>query len=79
LLEAAQVTAIADVRSAPVSRFSPQFNKAALTASLAARGIAYEFFGKELGGRPDRLEMYTQGVADYERMAAAPSAPAWRG
>jgi uncharacterized protein (DUF488 family) len=40
LLEAAQVTAIADVRSAPVSRFSPQFNKAALAASLTARGIA---------------------------------------
>jgi uncharacterized protein (DUF488 family) len=72
LLEAAQVTAIADVRSAPVSRFSPQFNKNALAASLAARSIAYEFFGKELGGRPDRPELYTQGVADYEKMAAAP-------
>ena len=72
LLEAAQVTAIADVRSAPVSRFSPQFNKAALAASLTARGIAYEFFGKELGGRPDRPGMYTQGRADYEKMAASP-------
>ena len=71
LLEVAQVTAIADVRSAPVSRFSPQFNKAALAASLAARGIAYEFFGRELGGRPDRAELYTEGVADYEKMAAA--------
>ena len=71
LLEVAQVTAIADVRSAPVSRFSPQFNKAALAASLAARGIAYEFLGKELGGRPDRAELYTEGVADYEKMAAA--------
>jgi uncharacterized protein (DUF488 family) len=72
LLEAAQVTAVADVRSAPHSRFSPQFNKAALVASLAARGVAYEFLGKELGGRPARRELYTRGVADYEKMAAAP-------
>lgn len=72
LLEAAQVTAIADVRSAPVSRFSPQFNKAALSASLPARGVVYEFLGKELGGRPARPELYTQGVADYEKLAAAP-------
>jgi uncharacterized protein (DUF488 family) len=72
LLEKAGVTGVADVRSAPVSRFSPYFNKAALAASLAARGIAYEFCGKELGGRPDRAELYTKGVADYEKMAAAP-------
>ena len=72
LLEAAQVTTIADVRSAPVSRFSPQFNKAALAASLAARGIDYVFLGKELGGRPERAALYTQGVADYEKMAATP-------
>jgi uncharacterized protein (DUF488 family) len=72
LLEAAQVTAIADVRSAPVSRFSPHFNKNALAASLAAQGIAYDFLGKELGGRPERAEMYTQGRADYEKMAASP-------
>jgi uncharacterized protein (DUF488 family) len=40
LLKEAQVTAIADVRSAPVSRFSPHFNRAALAASLAAHAIA---------------------------------------
>jgi uncharacterized protein (DUF488 family) len=72
LLDAAQVTAIADVRSAPVSRFSPHFNKAALAAALSARGIAYAFLGKALGGRPERDELYTQGVADYEKMEAAP-------
>ena len=72
LLEAAQATAIADVRTAPVSRFSPQFNRNALAASLARRGISYLFLGKELGGRPERPEMYTQGVADYDKMAALP-------
>jgi uncharacterized protein (DUF488 family) len=72
LLEAAKVTTIADVRSAPHSRFSPQFNKAALAEALAARGIDYAFLGKELGGRPERAELYTDSVADYEKMAAAP-------
>jgi uncharacterized protein (DUF488 family) len=73
LLEDAGATAVADVRSAPMSRFSPQFNKTALAASLAARDIAYIFLGKELGGRPDNTEMYTGGVADYEKMAASPA------
>lgn len=72
LLEGARVTAVADLRSAPVSRFAPQFNKNALARSLAARGIDYVFLGKELGGRPARPELYTRGVADYEKMAAAP-------
>ncbi|HYJ59588.1 MAG TPA: DUF488 domain-containing protein [Methyloceanibacter sp.] len=72
LLEGAGANMIADVRSAPVSRFSPHFNKAGLSAALAARGIAYAFLGKELGGWPDRPELYTEGAADYEKMAAAP-------
>ena len=70
LLEAGQVTAVADVRSAPVSRFSPHFNKSALAASLAERAIAYVFLGAELGGRPAGEEMYSDGRADYEKMAA---------
>jgi uncharacterized protein (DUF488 family) len=72
LLEGAGATAVADVRSAPMSRFSPHFNKAALAEPLAARGIAYIFLGAALGGRPNRPELYTQGVADYEKMAASP-------
>jgi uncharacterized protein (DUF488 family) len=71
LLDAARVTAIADVRSAPVSRFSPQFNKKALAASLADHGIDYVFLGEALGGRPERPELYTDGRADYQKMAAS--------
>jgi len=71
LLEGAGATALADVRSAPVSRFSPHFNRGALAASLAERNIAYIFLGKELGGRPARPELYSEGVADYEKMAAS--------
>jgi uncharacterized protein (DUF488 family) len=73
LLQAARVTAIADVRSMPVSRFSPHFNKDRLAASLAECGIAYIFLGKELGGRPERPDLFTGGVADYAKMAALAS------
>ena len=72
LLAGAGVEAIADVRSAPRSRFSPQFNKDAMREALAARGVGYIFLGKELGGRPQSQELYTDGVADYEKMAASP-------
>ncbi len=72
LLKTAQVTTIADIRSAPVSRFSPHFNRNALTASLAGRGIDYVFLGQALGGRPGRTELYTEGRADYEKMAVQP-------
>jgi len=72
LLQEAQVTALADVRSAPMSRFSPHFNRGALATSLAAQGIAHVFLGKELGGRPQQQSLFTAGVADYEKMAASP-------
>jgi uncharacterized protein (DUF488 family) len=73
LLQGAGANSVADVRSAPVSRFSPHFNKKALAASLAAHDIGYMFLGKELGGRPDSAALYTEGVADYQKMAATPA------
>jgi uncharacterized protein (DUF488 family) len=72
LLEGAGVEIIADIRTAPRSRFSPHFNKDVLAAALAARNLAYVFLGNELGGRPQNSALYSDGVADYEKMAAAP-------
>jgi uncharacterized protein (DUF488 family) len=68
LLGGAGVTAVADVRSAPFSRRLPQFNRPELERTLREHGIAYVFLGEELGGRPQRPDLYTDGVADYERM-----------
>lgn len=73
LLKRAEVTAVADVRSAPVSRFSPHFNKDRLARSLAEQGTTYVSLGKELGGRPELPELFTDGVADYEKMVELPS------
>ncbi len=72
LLAKVGVETLADIRSAPRSRFSPHFNKESLAAALAARNVAYIFLGKELGGRPQSPALYTDGVADYEKMATSP-------
>ncbi len=53
LLEGQGIACVVDVRSAPFSRRNPQHNKAALSGSLAARGIGYAWEGEALGGRPD--------------------------
>ncbi|MBB5716602.1 DUF488 domain-containing protein [Sphingomonas aerophila] len=72
-LRTAQITAIADVRSAPYSRAFPHFNRESLKAALATDNIAYVFLGKELGGRPSSDDLFTDGVADYEKMARVPA------
>jgi uncharacterized protein (DUF488 family) len=69
LLQAHRVELVADVRSHPSSRFNPQFNRAALQASLAAAGIDYEPFGRELGARSTDDAVYVDGKVDYERLA----------
>ena len=70
LLTKHHVTAVADVRSAPWSRFNPHFSRNALSAALKARGIRYVYLGRELGGRPDDPALYDEdGQVDYERVA----------
>jgi len=69
LLRAADVERLADVRTVPFSRRLPHFCRGALEAMLGKAGIDYLFLGAELGGRPARPELYSAGVADYERMA----------
>jgi uncharacterized protein (DUF488 family) len=72
LLRGAGVTAVADVRSAPYSRQFPHFSRDELCERLRSDGISYVFLGKELGGRPSEEKFYSEGVADYEKMAQAP-------
>ncbi|MGA1980476.1 MAG: DUF488 domain-containing protein [Sedimentisphaerales bacterium] len=69
LLKRYEVTCIADVRSAPHSRYCPQFNKDTLAAALEAAGVAYIFMGKELGGRPADHSCYEDGCVNFQRAA----------
>lgn len=69
LLHRAGVTAVADVRTAPYSRYFPHFNRDVLRDELRRDKIAYVFLGEELGGRPKDRRLFRDGVADYEKMA----------
>ena len=69
LLRRHDVTAVADVRSTPHSRFNPQFNRKALAGALGEQGIEYVFLGAELGGRPGDPACYENGRIRYERVA----------
>jgi uncharacterized protein (DUF488 family) len=63
------ITAVVDVRSAPFSRFNPQFNKDVLDGELDKRGIAYVFLGRELGARSEDPACYEDGRVQYARLA----------
>ena len=67
LLEQHSIRTLCDVRSAPYSRYNPQFNRELLAATLHATGITYRYMGDMLGGKPadgSRL--------DYAQIAATP-------
>ena len=69
LLAKRRIAAVADVRSAPYSRFNSHFDREALAAALEACGIGYRYFGRELGGRPDDPGCYENGRVIYDRVA----------
>jgi len=73
LLRLHGVTAVADVRSAPYSRFNPQYNRDALNAELKRHGIAYVFLGRELGARSSDRSCYENGRVQYRRLAETES------
>ena len=71
-LAAHDVDFLIDVRTAPYSRYKPEFSKAALENALRAAGIRYVFMGDALGGRPDDPDCYVDGRVDYEKLAQKP-------
>lgn len=71
LLQRHGVTAVADVRSHPVSRRFPDFDKKVLQESLQEAGIRYVFLGNGLGARPHDPVCYSDGCADFEKMRKA--------
>ncbi|MER3481745.1 MAG: hypothetical protein C4327_15110 [Meiothermus sp.] len=69
LLRTHEINLVADVRSQPVSRFSPHFRKANLGPLLSGHGIGYLWLDS-LGGRPKNPELLDEsGRPDYAKMA----------
>lgn len=58
LLEDNGIGMLVDVRTAPYSRYNPQFNKENLEFVLPEREIQYASAGKYLGGRPSDPTCY---------------------
>ena len=58
LLEDNGVMTLVDVRTAPASRYNPQFNKGNLEQALPQHNIQYVFAGQYLGGRPSDPKCY---------------------
>jgi uncharacterized protein (DUF488 family) len=72
LLAEHEITALADVRSHPHSRFNPQFNREGFAAYLRKQHIAYVFLGRELGARSDDPSCYVDGKVNYDLLARTP-------
>jgi uncharacterized protein (DUF488 family) len=68
------VEVLVDVRSAPYSKFAPQFDREVMQRALNAAGMKYLFLGGELGGRPKNQAYYdVEGHAVYSRMTTDPA------
>lgn len=72
LLQRHGVQALADVRSAPYSRYVPHFNRPELEYAVERQGIRYLYLGEELGGRPPTDDYYdAESHVLYGRVAVA--------
>jgi uncharacterized protein (DUF488 family) len=67
-LRAHQIAFLVDVRTAPYSRFKPEFSKDALEQELKRQSIHYVYLGDALGGRPADPDCYVDDKVDYERV-----------
>lgn len=68
VLKAQQIAFVIDVRSAPYSRYKPEFNKEALQREIQTHQIRYTYMGDTLGGRPNDPDCYTDDKVDYDKV-----------
>ncbi len=59
------INALVDVRSAPYSKYKPEFKKDNLNKALADNNISYIFSGKSVGARVEDPECYIDGKLNY--------------
>jgi len=81
LLRGTQIQTLVDVRRFPGSRRNPQFNRGALTETLAAEGLAYrhaEALGGRLSGIPGEERFACIRTAAFRSYAANIGSPEWQ-
>ena len=71
-LKANTIEYLIDVRTAPYSKFKPEFSKDLLQHHLERAGIRYVFMGDTLGGQPKDACCQTDGKVDYDKVRVQP-------
>ncbi|MBI5584384.1 MAG: DUF488 domain-containing protein [Deltaproteobacteria bacterium] len=69
LLSLHRISAVADVRSIPFSRYTPQFNQGPLQKAVREAGMEYVFLGKEFGARSEDPACYEKGKLHFGLVA----------
>jgi len=59
---------VADVRSIPTSIKTPHFDREQLQDWIVTAGFEYHYLGEALGGQPQELNLYRDGVVDYQNI-----------
>ncbi len=73
LLKQHQITAVADVRSDPHSKYNPQYNQGVLRDALQLHKIAYVPLCKELGARRHEDACYKDNKVEYSLVVKSES------
>ena len=68
ILHSYSIDTVVDIRSAPYSKYCPQFNKKTIDQVLNNSGVKYLFLGKELGARPDSSECYEYNRVKFDML-----------
>ena len=64
------IQVVVDVRSAPYSRYVPQFNKKEIEAAVIDAGLKYIFMGDVIGGKPSGQQyLDANGKVMYDKIA----------
>jgi uncharacterized protein (DUF488 family) len=72
LLKNNSIQVVVDVRSAPYSRYVPQFNKKEIETAITDAGLQYIFMGDVIGGKPsDPQYLDADGKVMYYKLAAS--------
>jgi len=72
VLQQNDIEFLADVRTAPYSRYKPEFSRAALEAELLRHGLRYIYMGDQLGGQPQDPDCYLDGKVHYDAVKQKP-------
>jgi len=72
VLAANRIAYLIDVRTAPYSKFKPEFSKDLLQYHIERAGMRYLFMGDTLGGQPKDPACHTDGKVDYDKVRAQP-------